>query len=227
MALQISPPLGQPIYPSQEASNSTRQQPSLASPTSTPFFSFNYGFQISVVIKSLICSIYQDSLTLAISLLDFPLTTPKSNNVFSSLLKRRKKKKRKKDTQKSSICKGIHSKFTYFMIQSWYYVIFHHKVYDFNDNIVITQRFIQCVLTAKKTVYPHTKTQRQRMFQAVNRIQSTMHFIIYRLAVNGNIWHVYWLPYKIRIPVMLEAKRNFNLVFFRSQLNFLPLVCWI
>lgn len=84
MALQISPLLGQPIYPFQEASNSTRQQPSLASPTSAPFFSFNYGFHISFLIKSLISSIYQDSLTLAISLLDFPLTTPKSNNVFSS-----------------------------------------------------------------------------------------------------------------------------------------------
>lgn len=222
MALQISPLLGQPIYPFQEASNSTRQQPSLASPTSAPFFSFNYGFHISFLIKSLISSIYQDSLTLAISLLDFPLTIPKSNNVFSSLLK-----KKKKDSQKSSICKGIYTKFTYFMIQSWYYVIFHHKVYDFNDNIVITQRFIQCVLMVKKTVYPHTKTQRQRMFQVVNRIQTTMHFTIYRLVVNGNIWHVYWLPCKFRIPVMLEAKRNFNLVFFRSQLNFLLLVCWI
>lgn len=91
MALQISPLLGQPIYPFQEASNSTRQQPSLASPTSAPFFSFNYGFHISFLIKSLISSIYQDSLTLAISLLDFPLTTPKSNNVFSSLLKKKKR----------------------------------------------------------------------------------------------------------------------------------------
>ena len=92
MALQISPLLGQPIYPFQEASNSTRQQPSLASPTSAPFFSFNYGFHISFLIKSLISSIYQDSLTLAISLLDFPLTIPKSNNVFSSLLKKKKKR---------------------------------------------------------------------------------------------------------------------------------------
>lgn len=97
MALQISPPLGQPIYPFQEASNSTRQQPSLASPTSAPFFSFNYGFQISFLIKSLISSIYQDSLTLAISLLDFPLTTPKSNNVFSSLLIKKKKKRKRKN----------------------------------------------------------------------------------------------------------------------------------
>ena len=112
MALQISPLLGQPIYPFQEASNSTRQQPSLASPTSAPFFSFNYGFHISFLIKSLISSIYQDSLTLAISLLDFPLTTPKSNNVFSSFFFF------KKDAQKSSICKGIYTKFTYFMIQS-------------------------------------------------------------------------------------------------------------
>ena len=92
MALQISPLLGQPIYPFQEASNSTRQQPSRASPTSAPFFSFNYSFHISFLIKSLISSIYQDSLTLAISLLDFPLTIPKSNNVFSSLLKKKKKR---------------------------------------------------------------------------------------------------------------------------------------
>ena len=91
MALQISPLLGQPIYPFQEASNSTRQQPSLASPTSAPFFSFNYSFHISFLIKSHISSIYQDSLTLAISLLDFSLTTPKSNNVFSSLLKKKKR----------------------------------------------------------------------------------------------------------------------------------------
>lgn len=91
MALQISPLLGQPIYPFQEASNSTRQQPSLASPTSAPFFSFNYGFHISFLIKSLISSIYQDSLTLAISLLDFPLTTPKSNNVFSSFFLKKKR----------------------------------------------------------------------------------------------------------------------------------------
>lgn len=103
MALQISPLLGQPIYPFQEASNSTRQQPSLASPTSAPFFSFNYGFHISFLIKSLISSIYQDSLTLAISLLDFPLTIPKSNNVFSSLLKKKKKIHRKAQFAKASI----------------------------------------------------------------------------------------------------------------------------